>query len=76
MLDLAVDRGCIEESYGDVLRHDMGNGFGFRSGIFDGAISVSALQWLCYNDRKDHVSARRLEAFFTSLYKSLRRGAR
>lgn len=74
MLDVAVERGCLES--GDVLRADMGSGFGFRAGTFDGAVSVSALQWLCYNDRKDHKSVKRLDAFFTSLYRCLRRGAR
>lgn len=38
--------------------------------------SVSALQWLFYNDKKDHRSAQRLNVFFTSLYRCLRRGAR
>jgi 18S rRNA (guanine1575-N7)-methyltransferase len=37
---------------------------------------VSALQWLCYSDKKDHKSTRRLNSFFTSLYRCLRRGAR
>ena len=37
---------------------------------------MSALQWLCYSDKKDHRSAQRLRAFFTSLYRCLRRGAR
>ena len=59
-----------------MLLGDMGQGFGFRAGVFDGAISVSALQWLCYSDRRDHRAARRLEAFFTALYRALRRGAR
>ena len=38
------------EGYGcaDVLESDMGDGLGFRRNIFDGAISISALQWLCY----------------------------
>lgn len=75
MLNVAADRGATEES-GDLIRSDMGQGFGFRPGVFDGAISVSAIQWLCYSDRKDHRSAKRLESFFTCLYRSLRRGAR
>lgn len=37
---------------------------------------MSALQWLCYSDKADHRAARRLLAFFTSLYRALRRGAR
>jgi len=72
MLEVAVGR----EVEGDVLLSDLGQGFGFRPGSFDGAISVSALQWLCYNDRSEHRSGRRLTAFFSSLYRSLRRGAR
>jgi 18S rRNA (guanine1575-N7)-methyltransferase len=61
---------------GDLIQNDLGQGFGFRAGVFDGAISVSALQWLCYSDQKDKVASRRLIAFFSSLYKCLRRGAR
>ena len=72
MLDVAVERGAE----GDLLLHDAGGGFGFRSGVFDGAISVSALQWLCYSDRSDHLAGSRLATFFASLYKCLRRGAR
>lgn len=72
MLDVALAR----EVEGDMLLNDIGQGFGFRAGIFDGAISVSALQWLCYNDKKDHKSAKRLNSFFASLYRCLRRGAR
>jgi 18S rRNA (guanine1575-N7)-methyltransferase len=72
MLDVAVGR----EVEGDALLGDVGQGFGFRAGTFDGAISVSALQWLCYSDKKDHRASRRLTAFFSSLYRCLRRGAR
>jgi 18S rRNA (guanine1575-N7)-methyltransferase len=39
MLDVASER----EVEGDVLLTDMGHGFGFRPGTFDGAISISAL---------------------------------
>ena len=66
----------LPSSGGDALRCDMGQGFGFRAGSFDGAVSVSALQWLCYSDRKGHRSGARLEAFFSALYRALRRGAR
>ena len=83
MLDIAVGRGYGVGSGGDdecgcgeLVLGDMGQGFGFRAGMFDGAISVSALQWLCYNDRKNHKSAARLQQFFSCLYRSLRRGAR
>ena len=72
MLDVAVTR----EVAGDLMLNDMGQGFGFRAGTFDGAVSVSALQWLCYSDKKDHKASKRLSSFFASLYRCLRRGAR
>jgi 18S rRNA (guanine1575-N7)-methyltransferase len=34
MLEIAAEK----ELEGDLLLNDMGNGFGFRSGVFDGAI--------------------------------------
>jgi 18S rRNA (guanine1575-N7)-methyltransferase len=79
MLEVAVGRGAGcggGGGRGDVLLGDMGQGFGFRAGTFDGAVSVSALQWLCYSDRRGHRSGARLEAFFCALYRALRRGAR
>ena len=78
MLRVAVDRGCGSggSAGGDMLLGDMGQGFGLRAGTVDGAISVSALQWLCYADRAGHRAGRRLGAFFSSLYRVLRRGAR
>lgn len=72
MLDVAVERGVD----GDIMRSDIGQGFGFRPALFDGAISVSALQWLCYSDKSDHKASKRLATFFASLYRCLRRGAR
>ena len=39
MLQVASER----EVEGDVLHSDMGHGFGFRPGTFDGAISISAI---------------------------------
>ena len=37
----------------DVLAYDFGNGLPFRKGSkFDAIISISALQWLCCNERK------------------------
>ena len=44
MLNVAADHGDTE---GDLVLSDMGHGFGYRPGTFDGAISISALQWLC-----------------------------
>eukprot|EP00798_Chlamydomonas_sp_ICE-L_P010802 gene10802-16951_t len=32
----------------------MGHGMPLRSGIFDGAISISAVQWLCNADKTGH----------------------
>lgn len=68
------------------MKQDMGQGLPFRSGIFDGAISISAVQWLCYSNSKGEnpvylfclelTDSRRLTAFFMSLYSCLRSGAR
>eukprot|EP00578_Thalassiosira_sp_NH16_P004145 CAMPEP_0181138846 /NCGR_PEP_ID=MMETSP1071-20121207/34464_1 /TAXON_ID=35127 /ORGANISM="Thalassiosira sp., Strain NH16" /LENGTH=332 /DNA_ID=CAMNT_0023225709 /DNA_START=88 /DNA_END=1083 /DNA_ORIENTATION=- len=65
-----------EPSPGDLLHHDMGTGLPFRPATFDGCISISALQWLCYSNSKDQVPKRRLMRFFGALYRVLRRGAR
>ena len=43
MLDVALDR----EVEGDLAVGDLGQGLPFRTGTFDGAISISAVQWLC-----------------------------
>lgn len=43
MLDVARDR----EVEGDLCLHDLGDGLPLRTGTFDGAISISAVQWLC-----------------------------
>ena len=73
MLDNAAsrfERGC------DVLENDMGHGLPFRPGVFDGAISISALQWLCYSNKRSHDPRRRLRQFFRTLYAGLARGGR
>ena len=72
MLSVAQRR----EVDGDLVHQDMGLGMPFRQGVFDGAISISAIQWLCYSDRNEHNPRMRLHRFFQSLYKCLRRGAR
>ncbi|XP_071448096.1 18S rRNA (guanine-N(7))-methyltransferase [Hetaerina americana] len=72
MLDVAKDR----EVEGDLLLGDLGQGVPFRAGAFDGAVSVSALQWLCNADKSSHRPAKRLSCFFTSLYACLSRSAR
>lgn len=51
-------------------------GLGFRPGVIDGAISISAVQWLCNADKSSHEPRLRLKAFFGSLYTILARGAR
>ncbi|KAJ6389806.1 hypothetical protein OIU77_028014 [Salix suchowensis] len=72
MLDIALER----EVEGDLLLGDMGQGLAFRPGIIDGAISISAVQWLCNADKSSHEPRLRLKAFFGSLYRCLARGAR
>ncbi|KAI9598288.1 S-adenosyl-L-methionine-dependent methyltransferase [Syncephalis fuscata] len=72
MLNIAVER----EVEGDLFLQDVGEGLGFRPGTFDGAISISVLQWLCNADKRWHEPRRRLAQFFTTLYSSLANGAR
>jgi 18S rRNA (guanine1575-N7)-methyltransferase len=72
MLDVASER----EVEGDVIHSDMGHGFGFRAGCFDGAISISALQWLCSAEKSCQNPWKRLNKFFSSLYAVLVKGAR
>uniref|UniRef100_A0A1Y1LD78 18S rRNA (guanine-N(7))-methyltransferase n=1 Tax=Photinus pyralis TaxID=7054 RepID=A0A1Y1LD78_PHOPY len=72
MLDVARDR----EVEGDLILSDMGQGCPFRAGTFDGAISISALQWLCNADKTSHKPVQRLYKFFSSLYACLSRSAR
>jgi len=61
---------------GDLLQRDMGQGMPFRAGVFDGVISISALQWLCYVDKAEQSARPRLMRFFSSLYTVLKRDAR
>ncbi|KRX13334.1 putative methyltransferase -like protein, partial [Trichinella nelsoni] len=72
MLNIAKER----EVEGTLILGDMGNGLPFRPGSFDGAISVSALQWLCYAEEKRQNPVKRLHRFFLSLYACLSRGSR
>ncbi|KAK9059549.1 hypothetical protein SSX86_020253 [Deinandra increscens subsp. villosa] len=72
MLDVALER----ETDGDLILGDMGQGLGLRPGVMDGAISISAVQWLCNADKSCHEPRLRLKAFFGSLYRCLGRGAR
>jgi 18S rRNA (guanine1575-N7)-methyltransferase len=72
MLEVARDN----EVEGDLFQADMGQGMFFRVGMFDACISISAVQWLCNADKKEHVPHKRLLKFFRSLYRALRKGAR
>jgi len=74
MLQVALER----EVDGDLFLHDIGQGLGFRPGSFDGAISISVLQWLCNAETSSPTSSPpfRLQRFFTTLHASLTRGAR
>lgn len=72
MLDVAKER----EVEGDLILGDLGDGLPFRAGAFDGAMSISALQWLCNADKSHHNPIKRLFKFFTSLYACLSRGAK
>ena len=60
----------------ELIQHDMGLGLPFRDGTFDGAISVSALQWLCYDNDSRQSATKRLGRFFASLYRCLKSGSR
>uniref|UniRef100_A0A7S3FTT0 18S rRNA (Guanine-N(7))-methyltransferase n=1 Tax=Strombidium rassoulzadegani TaxID=1082188 RepID=A0A7S3FTT0_9SPIT len=73
MLEVATTQEDLE---GDLVHADMGHGFGFRPGTFDGAVSISALQWLCSAEKKCQNPMKRLATFFSSLYACLVKGAR
>jgi len=72
MLGVALER----EVEGDLILSDMGQGCPFKAGAFDGALSISALQWLCNADKSHHKPVQRLYKFFSSLYACLSRSAR
>jgi len=72
MIDVARERS----SEGDMLLADAGQPLRVRPGMFDGAVSISAIQWLCVADRKSHEPFYRLSTFFKWLFNALARGAR
>jgi len=76
MLNVGLEREDGSFESGDVILSDMGQGVPFRPGTFDGAISISALQWLCNQDKKSHNPKRRTMCFFQTLYNVLSRGSR
>lgn len=59
-----------------IVEQDVGDGLTFTHGLFDGCISVSALQWLCYSNKRSENPRARLIRFFQSLYSCLCHGAR
>jgi 18S rRNA (guanine1575-N7)-methyltransferase len=65
MLDIAISRDDID---GDMMLADMGQGLPYRPGTFDGAVSISALQWLCNADKKVNNPVKRINVFFQKLY--------
>ena len=75
MLREGVDRACNEG--GDFIVSDMGAPMAYRDGLFDGAVSISALQWLLNADGGEKYEPyKRLRILFTSLRRVLKRGAR
>uniref|UniRef100_A0A8H7Y273 Uncharacterized protein n=1 Tax=Psilocybe cubensis TaxID=181762 RepID=A0A8H7Y273_PSICU len=74
MLEVALER----EVEGDLFLQDIGQGFGFRPGSFDGAISISVIQWLLNAETSHPTSSppHRLQRFFTTLHSSLRSPSR
>ncbi|KAL3101434.1 hypothetical protein niasHT_025416 [Heterodera trifolii] len=64
------------ESNGQLLLADMGAGLPFRPACFDGAICISAVQWLCHSNASSENPRQRLRQFFESLHACLCRSAR
>ena len=76
-LDISHDMLKIaKENNGSVIQGDMGAYLPFRPATFDGCISISALQWLCQSDQKNHNPVERLRKLFESLFGILKRGSR
>lgn len=64
---MAKERGVTEE----LILGDIGEGLPFKAGMFDGAVSISALQWLCHAYKTSHKPKDRLYKLFSTLYASL-----
>lgn len=73
MLEVAAER---ESEYGDLIHTDIGQGLPFKPATFDGAISISAIQWLCYSNSNDQDPRLRLQRFFSTLYIILKKDAK
>ncbi|KAJ1352120.1 hypothetical protein KIN20_008314 [Parelaphostrongylus tenuis] len=76
MLEIASNDDEDRDNMGDFILSDMGTGVPFRPGTFDGAISISAIQWLCHANSSEQNPKRRLHRFFQTLYGCLGRGTR
>jgi 18S rRNA (guanine1575-N7)-methyltransferase len=50
------------------MQMDIGQGWKIRPGVFDGAISISTIQWLCVASKKHYNPFKRCCKFFQSLY--------
>ncbi len=72
MLNIAREN----DAEGDLINSDIGQGFAFRPGTFDYAVSISVIQWLCNAEKSCHNPYRRLKTFFQSIYNCLNIGAR
>merc|ERR1719263_1490625 len=58
---------------GDLFHSDLGQGLYFRNCTFDGAISISTIQWFCKSTKKNYNPWKRLMRFFDSLFRILKR---
>ncbi|KAL7073367.1 hypothetical protein ACQ4LE_007463, partial [Meloidogyne hapla] len=78
MLDVAKEKQEEDNQpeMSDFVQLDMGGGLPFQAGVFDGAISISAIQWLCHSNSKKDNPQKRLLQFFESLFACLSRSAR
>lgn len=73
MLSIGLDEGNCA---GNALLGDIGQGLPFTDEVFDGVISVSAIQWLCNADTSNAQPRKRLLRFFRELYRVLAPGCR
>jgi 18S rRNA (guanine1575-N7)-methyltransferase len=60
----------------DLLCADIGAPLWLRKRVFDGAVSISAVQWLCHATKAGHDPAKRVRQFFRGLKAVLIPGAR
>ena len=73
MLHLALQQE--RSACGAVALADFGDGLPLRAACLDGAVSVSALQWLCVASAGHDAAHARCAAFFAALRRALRPGA-